>query len=321
MELRHLRYFVAVAETENFTQAAHKLHISQPSLSQRIKDLEGELELQLFAPRGRGIRLTPAGHYFMGEVRQMLDRLTAATDAAHRIERGEIGSLRLSTLEAFTTVEPIPSLLKEMRLRHPGLHLKLVGLHSQAQYQAILEGKIDAGIVGHRPSDEWERALSAMHLLDVPIFAMLPEGHPLAGRTVLRLDDLVDQDFIWPEADANTSYWAVFREALKDRAWRPKVAQEASSFATTRSLVAAGFGCALGIAIPGNPRIEGIVQIPIQDIDLRIRLHLVWSPENPSPALQRFLAVAREVAEPFNRPEAGPDPGRRGAGGAVAVRS
>jgi len=298
MELRHLRYFVAVAEKENYTRAADKLHVAQPSLSQRIKDLESELDLTLFAHKGRGIRLTPAGQYFLTEVRQMLARLEAATDAARRIERGEVGSLRLSILEAFTDVEPIPTLLRELRTRHPGMHLKLVGLHSQAQYQAILGGKIDAGIVGHRPTEEAELELAALHLLDIPIFAMLPEGHRLAGRASLDLDDLVDLDFIWPEADANTSYWAVFREALKDRAWRPKVAQEASSFATTRSLVAAGFGCALGIAVPGHAPAAGIVQIPVQDVDLRIRLHLVWSPENPSPMLQRFIAAARDIVKP-----------------------
>ncbi|MDR3671425.1 MAG: LysR substrate-binding domain-containing protein [Holophaga sp.] len=298
MELRHLRYFVAVAETENYTQAAHKLHIAQPSLSQRIKDMEAELGLTLFAHKGRGVQLTPAGQYFQTEVRQMLARLTAATDAARQIERGEVGSLRVSILEAFTAVEPIPTLLHQLGTRHPGLRLKLVGLHSQAQYQAILEGKIDAGIVGHRPTEATELALEGMPLMDIPILAMLPEGHPLSSRASLRLDDLAGLDFIWPEADANTSYWAVFREALKDRNWRPKIVQEASSFATTRSLVAAGFGCALGIAIPGHARYEGIVQIPIQNIDLRIRIHLVWNPDNPSPMLQRLLAVAREVTRP-----------------------
>jgi DNA-binding transcriptional LysR family regulator len=302
MELRHLRYFVAVAEMENYTQAASKLNISQPSLSQRIKDLETELDLCLFAHKGRGVRLTPAGHYFLGEVRQMLHRLGEATDAAHRIERGEAGSLRLSVLEAFTEVEPIPTLVREMRLRNPGVHLKLAGLHSQAQYQAILEGKFDVGIVGHRPTDEQELALCGMHLRDIPIHAMLPEGHPLAGRASLRLDDLMGLDFIWPEPDANTSYWAVFREALKDREWRPRVAQEASSFATTRTLVEAGYGCALGIDIPGGPPSPGIVLIPIQDVDLRIRLHLVWSPDNPSPALKRFLTVAREAAARLEAP-------------------
>jgi len=298
MELRHLRYFVAVAETENYTQAAHKLRIAQPSLSQRIKDMEEELGLTLFAHKGRGVHLTPAGQYFRAEVQQMLGRLAAATDAARQIERGEVGSLRLSILEAFTAVEPIPTLLHELGTRFPGLHLKLVGLHSQAQYQAILEGKIDAGIVGHRPTEATELTLEGMPLMDIPIFAMLPAGHPLAAEASLRLDDLMGLDFIWPEADANTSYWAVFREALKDRDWRPRIVQEASSFATTSSLVAAGFGCGLGIAIPGHAPIPGIVQIPILNIDLRIRIHLVWSPENPSPMLQRLLAVAREVVRP-----------------------
>jgi DNA-binding transcriptional LysR family regulator len=298
MELRHLRYFLAVAGTENFTQAARKLNMAQPSLSQRIKDMEEELGLTLFAHHGRGVHLTPAGQYFRAEVQQMMDRLTAATDAARQIERGEVGSLRLSVLEAFTDVEPIPTLFRELGRRHPGLHLKLVGLHSQAQYRAILEGKIDAGIVGHRPTDATELALEGLALMDIPIFAMLPEGHPLADRASLCLDDLTSLDFIWPEPDANTSYWAVFREALKDRNWRPRVVQEASSFATTRSLVAAGFGCALGIAIPGHSHGKGVVQIPIQNLDLRIRIHLVWNPENPSPMLQRLLAVAREVAAP-----------------------
>jgi len=299
MELRHLRYFVAVAEAENYTQAASRLCITQPALSQRIKDLEAELDLALFVPKGRGVRLTPAGHYYLAEVRQMLDRLATVTDSARRIERGEIGSLRLATLEAFSSVDPIPRLLQTLRTRHPGLHLKLVGLHSQAQYEAILEGTLDAGIVGHCPTQGKELGLLALPILEIPIVAMLPVGHPLADRPSLHLEDLADVDFIWPEAGSNTSYWAIFREALRDRAWKPKIAQEASSFATTVSLVNAGFGCALGIAVPGHTHSEGIVQIPLQDIDLRIRVHLVWSPENPSPVLQRFLEVVREVIAPL----------------------
>ncbi|WP_005035447.1 LysR family transcriptional regulator [Holophaga foetida] len=293
MELRHLRYFVAVAETENYTQAARQLRIAQPALSQRMKDLEAELGLTLFVPKGRGIRLTPAGRYYLAEVRQMLERLATASDAARQIQRGEVGSLRLATLETLSLVEPLPKLLQELRTRHPGLHLKLVGMHYQAQNEALRNGSIDVGIVDHHPTQDME--VSALPILDIPILAMLPAQHPLADRPSLKLEDLEGLDFIWPEAEASTSYWTIFRKAFEGRTWRPRVVQEASSFATTASLVSAGFGCALGIAVPPNTILKGIVQIPIEDIDLRLKVHLVWRPDNPSPVLQRFLEVAMEV--------------------------
>jgi DNA-binding transcriptional LysR family regulator len=289
MELRHLRYFAAIGATENVTRAARQLRVAQPALSQRVKDLEAELGLALFEPRGRGIRLTPAGHYYLAEVRQILERLEAAGDAARRIQRGEVGSLRLGILEALSLVEPLPGLLKEVRARLPGLHLKLAGMPSLAQCEALAAGTLDAGFVAVQPRDG---ELRSRPIQEIPILAMLPAGHPLADRSALRLADLESLDFIWPEEEASTSYWGLFREAFEGRSWRPRIVQEASSFATTASLVAAGFGCALGLALPPGPGTEGIVRIPIQDLDLRLRVHLVWHGGNPSPALERFLEVA-----------------------------
>jgi DNA-binding transcriptional LysR family regulator len=293
LELRHLRYFTAIAEAESFSRAARKLRVAQPALSQRMKDLEGELGLALFERSGRGIRLTPAGRYYLEEVRQTLHRLEAAGEEARQIQRGEVGSLRLAILETLSLVEPLPRLLRELRRRHPGLHLKLVGLPSLAQYEALHARTIDAGLIAHRPFED--REIRALPVLEIPFLAMLPAGHPLASRTSLRLEDLENLDFIWPEAEASTSYWTVFREAFEGRAWRPRVVQEASSFVTTTSLVAAGYGCALGIPVPGSPSMEGIVQVPIDDLDLRLRIELVWHQDNPSPALQRFLEVVGEV--------------------------
>jgi len=132
-------------------------------------------------------------------------------------------------------------------------------------------------------------------VMEIPIHAMVPARHPLAGRPTLQLKDLEGLDFIWPELEASTSYSTLFREAFEGSAWRPRVVQEASSYVTTTSLVAAGYGCALGIAVPGVPAVGGIVQIPILDLDLRLRIELVWHKDNPSPALQRFLELARLV--------------------------
>jgi len=293
MELRHLRYFKAVAETENVTQAALKLRIAQPALSQRIKDLEEELGLSLFERSGRGIRLTPAGRYYLEEVRQILARIDAVGKEARQIERGEVGSLRLAILETLSLAEPLPRLLRELRRCHPSLHLKLVGMPSLNQYEALHARTIDAGLVANRPRED--KDILGLPMTEIPIHAMVPVNHPLAGRASLCLEELEDLDFIWPEAEARTSYWTVFREAFEGRSWRPRVVQEASSFVTTTSLVAAGYGCALGITLPGGPSVEGVAQVPIVDLDLRLRIELVWHKDNPSPALQRFLELARSL--------------------------
>jgi len=296
MELRHLRYFAVIAELENFSQAARALRIAQPALSQRMRDLEAELGLSLFERLGRGVRLTRAGHYYLEEVRQILARVDAAGKQARQIERGEVGSLRLAVLEALAHAPPIPRLLQELRAQHPGLHLKLVGMPTLAQVEAIHAGGIDAGFVARRtPQDEDLQALPAM---DLPFHAMVPADHPLAARPSVLWKDLEDLDFIWPEEEARTSYWAVFREALEGSAWKPRVVQEASSNVTIASLVAAGYGCSLGTAVPGSPAPEGIRLLPILDTDLRLRIELVWRRDNPSPALQRFLELARTVLDP-----------------------
>jgi DNA-binding transcriptional LysR family regulator len=301
MELRHLRYFTAIAEAENMSLAARKLRIAQPALSQRMKDLEEELSLALFERHGRGIRLTPAGRYYLEEMRQVLARIDAAGQEARQIQRGEVGSLRLAILETLALAEPLPRLLRELRRRHPGLHLKLVGMTSMAQYEALHAHAIDAGLIAHRPFQDPE--IRGLPVLEIPIHAMLPARHPLAGRTSLHLQDLEDLDFIWPEAEAGTSYWALFREAFEGRAWRPRVVQEASSFVTTTALVAAGYGCALGITVPGSPSMEGIVQLPIVDLDLQMKVELVWHQDNPSPALQRLLEVVRSIRSGDGEPE------------------
>jgi DNA-binding transcriptional LysR family regulator len=293
MELRHLRYFQVIAEQENFSKAAGLLRIAQPALSKRMQDLEAELGLTLFERKGRGVRLSRAGRYYLEEIRQVLARLEAAGKQAGQIERGEVGSLRLAVLESLALTVPIPRLLRELRARHPGLHLKLVGMPSLVQYEAIRARSIDAGFISHRPFQD--RDILGLPVMDIPIHAMVPSQHPLAARTTLQLKDLEDLDFIWPEVAASTSYWSLFREAFEGRAWQPRVVQEASSYITTTSLVAAGYGCALGITVPGVPVVEGIKQIPILDLDLHLRVELVWHKDNTSPALQRFLELARLV--------------------------
>ena len=204
-----------------------------------------------------------------------------------------MGSLRLAILEILSLAGPVPRLLQELHRRHPGLHLKLVGMPSLAQYEALQARRIDAGFTAHRLFDAPD--IQSLPVSDLPILAMVPVRHPLAGRPFLQLKDLEGLDFIWPEEEARTSYWGLFREAFEGVAWQPRVVQEASSWVATVGLVAAGYGCALGLAMPGMPGAEGVVQIPVRDLDLRFRVELVWHRDNPSPALHRFLDLARRV--------------------------
>lgn len=291
MELRHLRYFIAIAEAESFSRASERLHVAQAALSQRIRDLEEELGLALFERRGRGVRLTPAGRHYHEEIRQLLSRIEAAGEQARQIERGELGSLRLGLLESFSLSGPVPRLLQRVREELPGLNLKLQGMHSVPQYQALLERSLDAGFMLHPQGREPE--LDSHTLLELPIQAMVPAQHPLAQRKKLHLKDLAGVDFIWPEPLPSNAYWSIFQEAIRGKAWQPKVVQEANSYVTMMSLVAAGIGCAFGAALQDSRAMEGIVHVPILDLGLRLKVDLVWRKDNPSPALKRFIALTK----------------------------
>ena len=289
MELRHLRYFIAVAEELHFGRAAARLFIAQPPLSQQIQQLERELGVALFARTSRRVQLTPAGDAFLAEARQILAHLETAAETAKRTARGETGWLGIG-FAASATYDLLPAVLHDFRAAFPEVALSLQELNAAEQASALREKIIHVGFA--RPyAPEPDVVVGAVRL--EPFLAALPEAHPLARQDSLRLSVLAEEPFIsFPEAP-RPSYAEVVRLACEEAGFMPRVRQEVREMQTALSLVAAGFGVALLPASVRHLRRDGVVYRPLEEPAPRTELSVVSRADDPSPVLQNFLAIVQ----------------------------
>src|SRR5215217_17341 len=189
MELRHLRYFVAVAEELHFGRAAARLRIAQPPLSRQIRDLEREIGAALFERVPRGVELTPAGRAFLPEARLTLSQAERAKRTAQRAALGETGRLRVGFVEAATHSGILPDVLSFFRAHLPSIGLSLFELDPLRQAEAFQDGRIDVGIL-HNPPLDAARWLRVEPIHTEPVILALPKAHGLAHRTRLTLASL-----------------------------------------------------------------------------------------------------------------------------------
>jgi DNA-binding transcriptional LysR family regulator len=295
MELRHLRYFVTVAEELHFGRAAQKLHLSQPPLSMQIKALEQELGVQLLLRTQRRVELTAAGEVFLEEAREILARVEQARSAALRAARGEVGELTVG----FVTIADynlLPQALSRFRAQSPGIRLVLREATTDVQLRELSEGRMDVGFLLSPVKDE---RLDVLPLLREPLVAALPERHSLArGRGPLALRRLADAAFIlFPRHMAPGLYDDVV-SFCRSAGFSPRVEQEAVQMQTIVSLVSAGLGVAL---IPASLRHlgrTGVVYRRLREVSPLTEIALAWRARDARPTLQRFLAAVRQIIAP-----------------------
>jgi len=293
MELRHLRYFVMVAEELHFGRAAEKLHISQPPLSMQIRSLEEELGVTLLHRTQRHVSLTQAGHAFLQEARQILARLEQAVLMTRRAGRGEIGELAVGFISV-ADYNVLPVVLREFRQRFPLVNLTLRESTSDAQIRDLLGGRIDVGFV-LPPIDE--PALQSACIVREPLVAALPERHPLARRTgKLALAKLKDAPFIlFPRPMAPGLYDDVV-SFCRAAGFSPRVEQEAVQMQTIVSLVSAELGVALIPASLTNLRRTGVTYKALREPSPLTEIHLAWRRGDDLPALRVFVDLALHAA-------------------------
>ena len=195
MELRHLRYFVAVAEELHFGRAAERLHIAQPPLSRQMHDLEREVGTMLFERVPRGVELTPAGAAFLPEARLTLAQAERAQRTALRAASGETGRLRVGFVEAATHSGILPDVLSFFRMHLPAVGLSLFELDPAQQAESFRSGRIDLGILNSAPLDA-DRWLKVESIYSEPLVAALPKAHRLASRVKIKLADLAAESFV-----------------------------------------------------------------------------------------------------------------------------
>ncbi len=293
MELRYFRYFIMVAETLNFVQAAERLGISQPALSQQIGKLEEEIGASLLQRTRHKVALTPVGEVFLVEARLALAQAELAVHKAQRAAEGQIGVLRLgfvgSVLYSF-----LPDAIRTYRRRYPIVELQLHELSSRDQIEALLNHQIDAGILyGTMAPGE----ITTEVLLDQPLVVALPEEHALARRSTLTLTELAGEAFISLERPSEPALVDRFTAIFQEAGIVPEVVQEAGQIQTVLGLVAAGMGIFSMSAYIRNIHHEGVVYVPLAEPSPRLQLSMAWSTKTVPPVLTRFQEVVRAVLE------------------------
>jgi DNA-binding transcriptional LysR family regulator len=291
MELRHLRYFMAVAEELNFSRAAERLHIAQPPLSQQIRDLETEIGVVLFDRTKRRVELTAAGLVFVEKVRQALGQIEQAVAAAQRASRGEIGRLSLG-FNSSATYSVLPTLLNAFRARCPEVVLDLHELTTQQQLVHLQQQQIDAGIL-YLPIELEE--LAAISVLKEGMAIAIPETHPLATRDRVSIRAFSRELFILPPSRLGSGLYNQIMQFFQQTGFSPIAVQEATQLQTSISLVAGGVGVALVPASLHNLQRAGVVYRSLLEPTPEIEIGVVWRKGERSPVLQKFIASVREV--------------------------
>lgn len=295
MELRHLRYFIAVAEELHFGRAAERLGISQPPLSQQIQALEEELGGRLFERNNRRVALTEVGRLFLGEARQVLEQADKALDLARRAQRGELGELRIGFTSSAPFTSSIPRSIFAFRQAYPDVHLQLQEMSSREVAEALLAERLQVGMI--RPL-ELPEGLQRRELFREPLVAVLRADHPLAAGSEagISLVDLADEPFVFFPRAFGTGLYAQLLEMARRAGFTPRIAQEAGEAMTIIGLVAAGLGVSVLPASFRRMRIDGVVYRELLDHGATSAIWLVCRSGESSPTAQAFIDMVTRSA-------------------------
>ena len=298
MELRHLRYFVAVAERLHFRQAAEALRVSQPALSSQIRQLEGEVGARLLDRSTHHVVLTPAGRRFLARARQLLRDADDAALAARREAAGEVGEIILGFVPSLT-YHLLPLLLRAFRRQMPKVELRLQEMDTVQQIEALVRHRIDLGFIGlglTRETDE----LRLAQVDEERLVAVLPEDHPLLRkrrRQELALTELAHTPLYLAARETAPLYNPWIIVLCQQAGFQPNVVLEAGQPATTISYAAAGMGATILPAQYAKLCPPGVRFIPLAKPVPRYRYFAAWSETNLHPALARFVEIARSAAD------------------------
>lgn len=294
MELRHLRYFIAVAEELNFTRAATRLHIGQPPLSMQIRDLEEEIGVRLFERGPRRVALSTAGERFLLHARRILDGVEEAVAEARRAARGELGELRVGFTSSLPFTDLLPDALNAYRRRFPQVRLQLREMFTPEQFQALVSGELDVGFVrlqaGTPPAGIVLREVARN-----PLRLVVNAAHRLAGAAQVRLAELAGEDFISFPADVGTDLPGVLRALCQQAGFEPRIVQTAREATTQIGLVAAGLGVAVLPAPLESVRIARVRYLALAEPEAQFRLALAIREGEPVPTLGGFLEVLESL--------------------------
>jgi len=286
-----LRYFVVVAEELSFSRAAQRLRISQPPLSNQIKQLEEELGVQLFKRSSRGVRMTDAGEVLLGDARRIFVQLEQTTRVVQRVGHGEVGRLTLGFVPSASN-EMLPSILRKFRQRYPDVELFLREMRPDRVVQRLHDQQIDAGFL-YLPLDD--ASLNIECVSREPLVLALPESHRLASKPRIALQALTEEPFILPARYSMPGLYGQVTKACHQADFVPRAVQkDVWLMQTIVGLVAGNIGVALVPSSLRNLRRRGVVYKPVYGLSPTVELGMVWRRDDPGAVLHSFVRVVRD---------------------------
>lgn len=282
IELRHLRYFVAVAEELHFGRAAQRLNISQPPLSQQIQNLEKETGARLLARTNRSVQLTAAGQQFLQDARHILQQVEQAADKASRLHRGDEGELRIGFTSSAPFITVVSDALFTFRQRFPAVHIQMQEINTRQQLAPLSEGRLDLGVMRNTLLPE---NLDHQLLLREPMYALVHRAHRLADRPGITLSELAQEPFVFFDPQVGTALYGEILALLGRYQIQPDIAQEVGEAMTIIGLVSTGLGVSILPASFRRVRLSDVVWIPLTEQDAQSEVWLVWSRQREMPAV------------------------------------
>jgi DNA-binding transcriptional LysR family regulator len=299
MELRHLRYFLALAEELSFTRAAERVGIAQPPFSQQIQALEQEMGVRLVDRTPRRVVLTEAGTVFAERVRFILSRIGEAVVVTQQVGRGMSGHVCVGFTESGCFHPAVTRTLLEFRQAYPALHVTLQENKSTNLVAMIREGTVDAAFI--RPPFEADEVVAYAPLLHEKMVVAVPKGHRLASRKATTLAGLSDEAFVFYHRDVRPGLTDAVIAACERSGFRPRLSQEAPQLTSTLNLVAAGLGVSIVPESLKHLRTNDIVYLRLTGNAPQAALGLASRADERSAAVDNFIAVALRVADDHNK--------------------
>ena len=291
MELRHLRYFVAVAEELHFGHAAERLHMAQPPLSLQIRALEEELQAKLFDRTRRQVVLTEAGRSFLADARAILASTEDAKRRAAQIARGAAGRLEIGFTGSAPFNPMMPPLLARFRREWPGVRLALNQMTTAAQLEALYDGRLDIGFARPAASELLSRHLVVHRALREQLLVALSSDHPLAGRSPIEFAALRDEPFVMPPRHISAGLYDKIIELCARAGFAPRIVTDAHEISTILTLSAAGIGVAVMFGGMHRAAIAGLCFSEIADDQAFADLLVIHRKGETAPTIRNFLEL------------------------------
>ena len=292
MELRHLRYLVAVAEQQSFSRAASHLHVSQSAISEQMADLEDEIGVRLLERGHRRTDLTEPGKIFLEHARRVLEMSRAAVLEAQRAERGQVGTLRIGFF-AGGVGDGFPALIRNFRDTHPGVELTLMEMHVTEQWRALQDGRIDLAFT-RVPEPQMRREIRFEVIQHDPMVAILPLSHPRASSKRLDVKDLSRERFVVSSRGTSPSVYDKVIELCMTAGFTPEIASVSTVWSSVILMVQSGEGVSI---LPYNRQQIGfrdLAFVPLKAKNAFVELCVCWTARRDRILLRNFREMAKE---------------------------